>query len=115
MDTHRLRRSPDVRPGIRAHARGVAERDDRTSLHAEELDGETAIRRSERRMEEEEREMERAMQAFEKDEERAVARIKEQWRREHWGRDLERRPQLPSRDANETGERGVGPRRRRPR
>ncbi len=115
MDTESLRRSPDVWPGIRAHARGVAERDDRTSLHAEEFRGETAIRRFERRMEEEEREMERAMRAFEEDEDRAVAKIKDEWRREHWGRDLERQPRLPRQDGHAAGERASEPRRGRSR
>jgi hypothetical protein len=61
-------------------------------LHDEEHRAEFAIKRRERAMLEEEREMERAMRAFEEEEELAKRQIGEEWRREHWGREPERKP-----------------------
>ena len=61
-------------------------------LRAEENHERSAIRRRLAAMVAEEREMERAMKAFEEDADQAKRYIKAEWRKEHWGHDLERPP-----------------------
>ena len=67
-------------------------RKDTARLHDQEIDGQLAIRRRLGAMAAEEREMEREMKAFEEDADQAKRYIKDEWRKEHWGHDPERRP-----------------------
>ena len=70
----------------------MAERDDTTTAHYEEIRGDFAIRNVLSAMAAEEREMERAMKAFEEDADQAKRYIEAEWRRENWGHEPERRP-----------------------
>jgi hypothetical protein len=70
----------------------MAERDDSSLAHYEEIQGEFAIRNRLNAMAAEEREMERAMKAFEEDADQAKRYIEAEWRRENWGHEPERPP-----------------------
>jgi hypothetical protein len=65
---------------------------EREDTHGEEIRARHEIRKSLIAMEAEEREMERAMKAFEEDADQAKRYIEQEWRREHWGHEPERRP-----------------------
>lgn len=70
----------------------MLENEDLAGARAEEIRERFAIRRGLSLMEAEGREMERAMKAFEEDADQAKRYIKAEWRREHWGHELERPP-----------------------
>jgi hypothetical protein len=67
-------------------------REELARLRDEETHSELATERALSAMAAEEREMERAMKAFEEDADQTKRFIEAEWRREHWGRDPERRP-----------------------
>jgi len=72
------------------------DRDEMRRLRAEEIGDELAIRKEEQRIAGEERDLEREMKEFQDAEERAEKQIEEEMRREHWGREPERRPVWPN-------------------
>ena len=70
----------------------MAERDDRSRPHDEEVQARSEIRKALNAMQAEEREMERSMAAFEEDADQAKRFIEAEWRREHWGHNPEHPP-----------------------